>query len=531
MAPEAAVSFPDHRRGNGRGTEMPWTKYFGNSSYNNAVSGSPTPVTIGQFLKKAPRTVGTVLSLFLLCNVFLLQAVFDEGSVAVTSHGNGPGSSRGGVEFFTTLRKYFFKKDKEWRVAATRLPARLLTNNVYSEGAAKFRETDELLGCDSLSSLANIQFVATGWTKSAYRAVLKNGQSVAVKTVNAQGHDVAECLKQFKTEETDRALPECYMLASAKILREIYLLSKLDHQNVIKMVGYCVPHKKFSEKQNTVAIITELGEPFDVIRLLQMSWEDRLRLTLDLARLVQYFSSYVEGPLRISDFRRQQFVFVDGHLRLSDVDDVTLGDISCQSDKDCVLDLLVSNRSANSDAKVVSVPCDSGICRGLSEKSNTVQAGRHFVNFILAHGVPAGLEADAQEIARAFTTASWNSSYILKRTEDVVRLYSLGLYRLKDSNATTLNLSETSNYKRLVNRDLPGVFDYRCRQSLSGQQGCSHSVSDAEEAATICSSSPQCKAFVFTNDTTWTGRRIAHFKSNFSNSTIKDGSVLYLKND
>lgn len=39
----------------------------------------------------------------------------------------------------------------------------------------------------------------------------------------------------------------------------------------------------------------------------------------------------------MKDFRREQFVIVDGSLKLSDVDDVVVGDPACTSAKDCVI--------------------------------------------------------------------------------------------------------------------------------------------------------------------------------------------------
>lgn len=39
----------------------------------------------------------------------------------------------------------------------------------------------------------------------------------------------------------------------------------------------------------------------------------------------------------MKDFRREQFVIVDGSLKLSDVDDVVVGDPHCITAKDCVV--------------------------------------------------------------------------------------------------------------------------------------------------------------------------------------------------
>ena len=39
----------------------------------------------------------------------------------------------------------------------------------------------------------------------------------------------------------------------------------------------------------------------------------------------------------MKDFRREQFVIVDGSLKLSDVDDVVVGDPHCTTAKDCII--------------------------------------------------------------------------------------------------------------------------------------------------------------------------------------------------
>lgn len=43
----------------------------------------------------------------------------------------------------------------------------------------------------------------------------------------------------------------------------------------------------------------------------------------------------------MNDFRRQQFVLVDGTLKLSDVDDLGVGEPECLADEDCSVDLQV----------------------------------------------------------------------------------------------------------------------------------------------------------------------------------------------
>lgn len=45
----------------------------------------------------------------------------------------------------------------------------------------------------------------------------------------------------------------------------------------------------------------------------------------------------------MNDFRRQQFVLVDGSLKLSDVDDAGFDEPACSSDSQCVLHFSSAN--------------------------------------------------------------------------------------------------------------------------------------------------------------------------------------------
>ena len=54
-----------------------------------------------------------------------------------------------------------------------------------------------------------------------------------------------------------------------------------------------------------------------------------------MAKILQHLAASPLGPLLMKDFRRQQFVVVEGILKLSDVDDLVIGDPHCTMDEDC----------------------------------------------------------------------------------------------------------------------------------------------------------------------------------------------------
>lgn len=53
-------------------------------------------------------------------------------------------------------------------------------------------------------------------------------------------------------------------------------------------------------------------------------------------------------------------------------------------------------------------------------------------------------------------------------------------------------------------KDLSSEFDYKCHLTAFGY-GCMTSVVDSAEASEICVTDPECKAFVVTDMTSWTG--------------------------
>lgn len=61
-----------------------------------------------------------------------------------------------------------------------------------------------------------------------------------------------------------------------------------------------------------------------------------------------------------------------------------------------------------------------------------------------------------------------------------------------------------TGYKILQQTDMPGLHDYRCRLSLSVAT-CTVSVYDTREAEDICAMMEECRGFVMSKQTTWTG--------------------------
>ena len=134
----------------------------------------------------------------------------------------------------------------------------------------------------------------------------------------------------------------CHNRAVAKIVREIQLLQQLKHDNIIQLKYYCAKVAPKDQEPSGILqcaqhalIATEMGDPITNLRLLQMTWKERSQLIVDLARLVDFAQHSPLGVLVLSDLRRPQFVLVNGRMKLSDLDDILIGEPTCKSDDDC----------------------------------------------------------------------------------------------------------------------------------------------------------------------------------------------------
>lgn len=96
------------------------------------------------------------------------------------------------------------------------------------------------MGCDSLVDMQAVEVLGSGYTKLVVRVNLAGGQPVALKLVNENGIDMSKCVEDFKDPHG------CRELVSYKLKKELVLLQRLQHPNVIKVKRSCICKLFFS---------------------------------------------------------------------------------------------------------------------------------------------------------------------------------------------------------------------------------------------------------------------------------------------
>ncbi|XP_071810404.1 extracellular tyrosine-protein kinase PKDCC-like [Asterias amurensis] len=373
----------------------------------------------------------------------------------------------------------------------------------------------QLIRCRDINSIPDSQkeFVGSGFTKRVQKASL-GGRYVALKTPLRDGPDMSECAKFGMGDD------ECFRLANFKVLKEIALLQQLQHPNIIKVLGYCLPGKIDTQESSHIATMaTEYGEPITFLDLLKMSWEDRLRISLGVSRLLVYLRSSALGSLAIHDFKPSQFVRVDGEVKLVDLDDVDDQPRLCKTQSDCAI---------NGSSSTVYLPCKDGKCFNYTDRMNVFSAYKIFFT-LLPYETPHQLKPLMTDFVNKTGEALLGSFETHQYLEKILQLYQSGDY-LYNGNDTTIPGSRNA-YQLIEDGDLPKHGDYWCASSLHmGSPSCVLLAFDENEAKYLCDQDDQCRSFVMTSEKTWTGRTVIYLKKATGHMPVySPGNMLYVQ--
>lgn len=166
--------------------------------------------------------------LFLCTNAVLFYYLYDRNETMCANEGpcrtdkmsrKLPKEKWGQALYFRELFENFRRVGDEWRLVSPFNSTLHMTNE---------------LNCSSLRYIRDLKFIAAGWTKSAYKVDL-NKKIISMKVINVEGHDMSLCML-----EGDKHRYDCYLAAASKLLREISLLRKMSHPNVVKVSFYLI---------------------------------------------------------------------------------------------------------------------------------------------------------------------------------------------------------------------------------------------------------------------------------------------------
>ncbi|KAF0289980.1 Extracellular tyrosine-protein kinase PKDCC [Amphibalanus amphitrite] len=278
------------------------------------------------------------------------------------------------------------------------------------------------------------------------------------------------------------------------------------------LYGFCLSLGR--GENSVVAVVTELGEPLSQLALLQLSWERRLRLALDAAELLAYLAVSPLGPAALSDLRLEQFLLSGGRLKLTDLDDLQLGEPRCTGPDVCLL-------PPPAAASAALTRCTAGRCQGYNARRNQALAGERLLGPLLLQGVPAPLNASVTALLASCSAAQLSPTELSGRATELLKLFQRHGYGVTDTGSAV--------YEAVPNATLPG-HNYRCAQS-SELGRCWLSVSGPREASALCSADRRCEGYVITNVTTWTGRLMTHFKTRIVTGEVvpEFNSTLYIR--
>lgn len=141
--------------------------------------------------------------------------------------------------------------------------------------------------------------LGSGGYGTVYRATLSDGRTVAIKRAEARA-STSTSLPPRRTKDKEFAF-----------LSELALLSRVNHKNLVRLLGYCV------EQHERVLVYDFMpnGSLHDHLHKLASSelssWPTRLRVALDAARGIEYLHTYAVPPIIHRDIKSSNILLDD----------------------------------------------------------------------------------------------------------------------------------------------------------------------------------------------------------------------------
>ncbi|XP_041476031.1 extracellular tyrosine-protein kinase PKDCC-like [Lytechinus variegatus] len=220
--------------------------------------------------------------------------------------------------------------------------------------------TSKLLSCEDISTIQQGDTIGRGTTKEVFEGTYK-GRKVAIKMVTPKVRDVMACLKR----RAYRSKSECYEYANFKLMKEIAYGLQINSDRLIKLLGYCVRGDAVtgSVRDQGVVEVVEFGKKLNKYRLTQFTWPERLQVAKDLADALVILEYSPIGSVDIGDFKLNQFILIDGRLKVGDLDDMSTQEKPCIKSRDCSI-----------LGETSGIECVNSTCNGINAKANILLA-------------------------------------------------------------------------------------------------------------------------------------------------------------
>ena len=198
------------------------------------------------------------------------------------------------------------------------------------------RRHEMLINCSNIHEvIINEERIGWGTRKVTYFGTFK-GEKVVLKVVEPEVSSIEDCLKKNPVDKEQ--LNQCYYLAQLSLMKEILLLEQMDHPGVIKLKGYCLrdtdkPRRDLDPRDRGIIGVFEYAEKFDTTT---MSLYKKIKTAWELADILVYLSHSPLGSFFMLDPSKDNFMFVNGKLKLIDVDLLNAGDRVCFSHEHCI---------------------------------------------------------------------------------------------------------------------------------------------------------------------------------------------------